>query len=528
MLFDTLRSRSGGRSLRIAYGRIFHEANAYSPVPTGRDAFTRMHHVQGEALAAAAAPLGSELAGYMPAAELSGCVAAAKVAGEVETIPLSSALAVPSGPLLRETFDWLLTDLRERLAAAMRVDGVYLALHGSMQVLDLVGAPEAAILRAVREVVGPEVRVAVSYDLHANLSAGTVEPADILVGYRRNPHWDLAQTGFRATSLLVRTLRGDVCPVHAWRKLPMVLGGGTTIDFVKPMSRVFSAMRALEKNPAVLSASLFMVHPYTDAEQLGWAVHVCTDGDKGLAARLADELADRAWKVRHDDLPPMYAVADALSEVVARRARTFGPITLVDVDDIVGAGAPGGNTRIIAELVARPAGLRAYVPVHDPAVVEQLWSAPIGSRVDVVFTGTPGYEQPPVAANVTVAARHDGDFGRTVRCDLVGHDAAGVSIAATEHAPLPIHPKFWSELGLQARKADLIVQKNFFHYRIFYAAISFVHLPVISAGATSLQRVRERDYGMPMWPGSDPGDWRDWDPQLRAMSRANAAAEGAS
>jgi hypothetical protein len=31
--------------------------------------------------------------------------------------------------------------------------------------------------------------------------------------------------------------------VHAWRKLPLVLGGGTTIDFLPPMRSVFRWMK---------------------------------------------------------------------------------------------------------------------------------------------------------------------------------------------------------------------------------------------------------------------------------------------
>ncbi len=94
-------------------------------------------------------------------------------------------------------------------------------------------------------------------------------------------------------------------------------------------------------------------------------------------------------------------------------------------------------------------------------------------------------------------------------------DAGSFHVAVTERSPLPIHPGFWSDLGLAARSADLIVQKNFFHYRIFYATTSFRHVPVISAGATSLERVRSRAYRTPMYPGVDVRDWRTHDSALR-------------
>ncbi len=62
----------GGRPLRIAYGRIFHEANAFSPLLTERVDFERFHFLQGETLAKACRITGHELKGFLRQAELSG------------------------------------------------------------------------------------------------------------------------------------------------------------------------------------------------------------------------------------------------------------------------------------------------------------------------------------------------------------------------------------------------------------------------------------------------------------------------
>ncbi|MBL9108117.1 MAG: hypothetical protein JNM74_02555, partial [Myxococcales bacterium] len=51
----------GKKPLRIAYGRLFHEANAKSPVLTERDDFVRMHHMAGDELERATTLSGVEL-----------------------------------------------------------------------------------------------------------------------------------------------------------------------------------------------------------------------------------------------------------------------------------------------------------------------------------------------------------------------------------------------------------------------------------------------------------------------------------
>ena len=474
-------------TLRIAYGRLFHEANAYSPLRTTTEDFERLHLVAGDDLARATGLRGVELKSFMPHAELTGFRQAVRLERDVEPVALESAMAVPSGPLTRASWDELTGRLLERIERALPLDGVYLALHGSMQVDDLAGAPEADLLRRVRAVVGERVKLAVSYDLHANLSSGLVEPVDVLVAYRSNPHWDLAPTGFRAGRRLVRAIRGDIRPAHAFKKLPMLLGGGMTIDFLAPMRGVFRDMKRLERDRRVVSASLFMVHPFTDAEELGWAAHVSTDADEALANELVDRLADRLWDMRKHALPEMFDAKRAIEEVRRTHWRKAGPVTFVDVDDVVGAGAPGGNTHVVAALASEGKGLVSYASVHDPALVEELWDVAAGTKRRVVVRGTPGYDMPEVPLDVTVAARAEGDFGRVVRLD-----AGDLHVVATERPPLPIHPSFWSAVGLSARRADVIVQKNFFHYRMFYLGTSFRHLPVVSAGATSLSRAQER------------------------------------
>lgn len=510
MRFKPLSTGRGGRKLRIGYGRIFHEACAFSPLPTKAADFDRLHHLRGPELARVTTLTGgAELAAFMPHAELTGFVQAARLAGDVETVPLSSALAVPGGPVPHAVFRQLLDELVVATRNAGHLDGVYLALHGSMQVDGLDDAPEAVILREVMA-AAPGARIAVSYDLHGNLSKNMVEPVDVMVAYRSNPHWDLMPTGFRAGNRLIRALRDQIRPVHAWRKLPLVLGGGVTIDFLAPMRSVFGWMKDLERDPRVLTGSLFMVHPYTDADDLGWAAHVCTDGDSDLANRLADELADRAWAQRDVQLPPMRTIAEALDEVAHSAWRKLGPVILVDVDDIVGAGAPGGNTHFVQELAEDDRGLVAYIPVHDPALLKELWDAPVESTHRVTVRGTPGYDQPEVSLDVTLKKQATVGGTRTLRLD-----AGNLKLAITELPPLPIHPSFWREIGLDPRKADVISQKNFFHYRMFYATTAFRHLPVVSAGATSLRRLRERNYPVPMHPKDRVDDWRPSDPTLR-------------
>ena len=79
----------------------------------------------------------------------------------------------------------------------MPVDGVYLDLHGAM-VTEQYDDGEGELLRRVRAVIGPDMPLIVSLDLHANVTPLMAELADRLVIYRTYPHIDMSATGARA------------------------------------------------------------------------------------------------------------------------------------------------------------------------------------------------------------------------------------------------------------------------------------------------------------------------------------------
>jgi microcystin degradation protein MlrC len=508
------------RKIRIAYARIAQETNAFSPVLSGLEGFEQLHFLEGDALEAATGRFGAEIKGMIRNAELSGFRKAVRrfgdtVPGGVEAIPLFSAWAMPAGPLTSDAFQ----TLRDRLVSELRAaapDAVFLSLHGAMRGTAEMPEPEEEFLAAVREAVGPDVPVAVTLDLHAQLTPGKVDPATVLVTYRTNPHRDLASTGFRAGRILLATLAGQVRPVSRWRTLPMVMGGGYTIDFLRPLRGIFRHMRRLERDPRVLSTSLCMCHLFNDSPDLGWSVHVTTDDDPALAEKLADELAELAWGVREVPPPPFLSPEDGLAEVRrSKLARRLGTVCVVDVSDVVGAGGTGENTNLLKALLELGHGLRSYVPVLDAVAVEALWDSKIGDRAELEVGGRIDAElNPPVSVAGHLTARAQTEyFGRAVALDL-GH----VQLVITERPPLPLKPRFYKDLGLNPWRADLVVVKNFFHYRIYYAAVHRKSVAIRTRGLTDFERVLEHQtFNDAVYPSDSVSDWRVADRRRRGV-----------
>lgn len=512
-------------TLRIAFGRICQESNCLSPVSTTLADFETAHLIEGDALLRACSPGGREVPAFFRRAELAGFVSAARARrAEVEPVPLLSAWASSGGPLTLECFEALEARLVERLRAAGRVDGVFLALHGAMGVRGL-RDPETRLLRAAREAAGG-APVVTTHDLHGNLTRERVEAADAIVAYGTNPHRDHARVGRRAGDILIRMLRGEVRPVTAWRSLPLILGGGKTIDFLSPMRAVFRRMRRLERRGQALAASTFMVHPWNDDPALGWSTIVVTDGDRDAAERYAEELAEMCWERRHQQPPAFPGASEAIARARrARLARRTGVVTMADASDVVTAGAPGDSTHLLRALIEEGGGLLSYTAVRDPAAVEALWYRVAGEEVEVTLGG--GLD-PDSSPPLPVTGRVEGQYRQPGFERMVVLAVGDVRVVVTEGPSMVMKPAFYRDVGLSPWKADVVVVKNFFPFLLFFLAMNRKTIFVKTRGLTDFDAAFGLRFDGPVHPRDPVTDWRACDQRRRGGASAGQADGGAN
>jgi microcystin degradation protein MlrC len=501
---------------RLAFARLAQESNALSPVTSELADFERTHFLEGQALRDACGPRGYEVRGFIKNAELSGFVRAASRYGDAfELLPVYSAWAVPGGPLSRAAFDHLRERLLDGLRRLLPLDGVFLAMHGALCVRDLDDA-EGRLIQAVRALVGDGVPIAVTLDLHANLTRRKVDGDTLICAYRTNPHRDHYKVGQRAGDLLCRTALGQIRPTTAWRSLPLVLGGGTTMDFLSPMRQIYAWMRRQERNPKVGYLSLFNCHLWLDHEEMGWATHVITDGEPGLAEELAERLAELAWEVRHQQPPTFPTASEAIVLARdARIARRLGTVCMSDASDMVGAGGTGENTALLRAFLGEGADLRTLLPLRDPEAVAALWPRKPGDRVDITVGGRlDPARNAPVDVHGTLRGNHEVEgFGR-----ISVVDAGKLSLALTEGAALVMQPRFYTRLGLSPWSADVVVVKSLFPFRLYFALHNRKTIYAKTNGITDFDAgLRATTFACPVWPKDPVEDWRPTDRRRRAV-----------
>ena len=341
--------------MRVAVGGLMHESNTFAASRTGLDAFRDGSLTFGDDLVPVWREAHHEVGGFLEGLGRSG----------VEVVPTAMAWATPGGPVEDEALDAVVGRIAEGCRSGS-VDGLLVALHGAMVTPSHAGA-DAEVLRRLREAIGPDRPIVATLDFHANVSAAMAEAADALIGYQTYPHVDQRACGLRAAELIVRAIRGEVRPVTAVAKPPMIINLLGQETDREPMRSLLEAARQVERRPGVLAACPMAGFPYADVPEMGPSVIAVADGDRESARRVADELGSQMWAYRHDfDVRcpgPEEAVGLAIDSEAA-------PVVLVDLGDNIGGGTPGDGTVLLAELIRRGAR-RALVVLHDPEAVRE-------------------------------------------------------------------------------------------------------------------------------------------------------------
>jgi len=302
---------------------------------------------------------------------VSGFAARAREYGNVELVPLRSPQGVFGGSSRswnsEETFEHFAGMIIEDLRAAMPVDGVYLALHGAMAVRN-VPRPEAELARRVREVVGPDVPIAGSFDLHGNEDEEFLRWADFSFVTKRYPHYDAYIQGERSARLIISTARGDYNPTTATRKPGIITPTVLQWTGQSPSMDIMERARRWESREPDAYVSVFYGYPWSDVPDVGATVQVMTNGDQALADEIADDMNDFMWRVRERFAAGTFPLPDEAARLV-RTAIQAGevPVAVGDHSD-----RPGDATHILKAFEAAGIGGVLHGAISDPAALDAL------------------------------------------------------------------------------------------------------------------------------------------------------------
>ncbi|QCI99529.1 M81 family metallopeptidase [Agrobacterium larrymoorei] len=299
--------------------------------------------------------------------------------------PLLHARAVPGGPLARGTYDGFKREFLDRLQAALPLDGLYLAMHGAMNVEGMDDA-EGDWIASARAVIGPDVPLAVSYDLHGNVTQKIVDQIDIFAAYRTAPHIDVRETMVRAWSMLIETLKTGLKPGVVWAPVPVLLPGERTSTEDEPAKSLYSALPRHDELDGILDANLMVGYVWAD-EPRATACAVVTGTDPETAKRAAEEIARSYWNARHDfHFGPVTGDLEAMLDIT-EQSETH-PVILADSGDNPTGGGVGDRADVLKALILRGFEGAVIGGITDLPAVDACFSAGVGATLALKIGGS--------------------------------------------------------------------------------------------------------------------------------------------
>ena len=492
-------------TMRIGVAMASHESGTFNPALTTIDDFAALGIHKGA----------TDIAELASVASVAGYLSVASARPDVESVPLYAAHSVPGGRISRATIATLGDELVASLRGAGRLDALVLFLHGACagEGMDDV---DGYLLGLARGVVGPGVPIVLGLDHHANITEAMVAGCDMLVGHRTQPH-NVNDTGRLAAHHAIALAAGEVRPVTAWRKLPLISHQEQYLSNLWPMSVWFDRARGLEAAfpDAVIQISNFPMQPWLDVAEGGWATVVHTDGDQGLADRLADELADLAWSLRAEfQVKSSVPVSEA---VAAAEAAERGVVVISDTGDSVLGGAGGDSTAILAEMIAQGISGPALVTLVQPDIAELVAGREVGEVVSLTVGGAVAGMHPSIVLTGTL--RHLGpifleipgfwiptvDFG--FGCVL--ETPFGIVVISELGGIGGSHPVLYELFGLDAADFKMAVVKTASNFQ-FFAPISSQVIRADTPGPTQsdMASLPWERIPRPTYPLDDVTTWR--------------------
>jgi len=471
--------------MRILCATFKHETNTFSPIVTDLARFESWGLHFGEDARRAMDGTSMPQAAYMKLAAERGAEVVTPVAAE----------AMPAGPVTAEAYERLTGAI---LDAAKGCDAALLDLHGAM-VSEAADDGEGELLRRLRA-AHPDLPIAVTLDLHCNLTPMMVDNCTALIGYKTYPHIDMFEVAEQVGRIVLDAMAGKIAPVMRWARPPLLsqtLRQGTDDQ---PMAGLVAQARRLEGEAGILAATVFGGFPLADVEDAGTSAilvaDAAVDGAVDRAEAGARDLAERAWAARADFVYRGRPIGAAVAEA-ARLDR--GPIVLLDHADNCGSGATQDVMTAIAAVLDAGLADVAVATLWDPQAVAAMAQAGVGAELTLDLGGKTdmpsiGLEGRPLRATGVVEALCDGRFevegpmytGITVDC---GPSAlfriGGVRLIVTSHHHEPWDLGVFRMLGLEPETIRYLMLKSRIHYRAGFGALARHTLTLDGQGVTT-------------------------------------------
>jgi len=403
----------------------------------------------------------------------------------VELIPTLHAYAWPGGVVEKRAFDDFKNEILDSIRNAGHIDAIYMDMHGALHAEGYDDA-QATLIKEIREIVGDDMLITGSFDLHGNLSPDFVKNINILTGYRTAPHRDGAETKERAIRLLLDAMNRGLKPHIECVTIPILVPGEKSITEVEPLKSIYEQIPGVAEKEGLMDASIFAGYCWADLPRSAMRVFVMAEDQKYAQAAKSEavNLAQQIWDKREDmklDVP-----SGSADEMIRKSKEYKGKTVFIsDSGDNTTAGAPGDNPQVLAALLKNNVKNALVAGIVDNDTFQKCLKEGKGKTINLSLGGVVDYvfgKPLPIKGkilSVTPDSMNEAGKGSVVL------DVNGITVVVMNARRSFTTVADFSEIELDPLSYDIVVVKLGYLYPEL-RDIAPVHLIALTSGFCNL------------------------------------------
>lgn len=444
------------------------ESNSFNPIVAGRYSFEMGGICAGQAFLDKIVKEPCAAHGMLDELTKAGC----------QVIPAYSMVSQSGGPIdqavVQEFIDHTLPVLRENLP----LDAVLVSLHGASQSTQWED-PCGEILKRIRQMVGETTVIAISCDMHANITDEVLACADFVSGYLTYPHTDYYEVGCRAARQAIRRLQGQPVAVKAVR-IPMIVAASSYTTLSGPYKQFVDDAKALVADGTLIDFSVFQMQPWLDVS-VGGSTVIAAAKEPEIAEKTVWHFAKRLFDLREVFCTELMSMDEVID--IAEKNTDGDPVILVDAADSTNAGAAGDSVAVVEHLLTRKSSLKAAIYLNDGPAVDRAFAIGEGNCAEMTI-GCSLDKKYSVSAHGMVKVRRVFADGHYVQEGPAGKglinnigaaavlEMGNITILACHNTAGNGDAGLYRAFGIEPREQQLVVVKACTSYRAAYGLLS--------------------------------------------------------
>ena len=492
--------------MKILICEFRQESNSFNPVISDMEFWEKSGILEGESIYDNLSSKPCAVAGMIKAIE--------DRKNKIEIVYGISMSCQSGGPTDQKVLDYFLNKLIIILKNNSPIDAVFISFHGALQTTKYDDA-EGQIVVKIRSIVGEDVIIAASTDLHAYISPKMVKNIDVICGYHTYPHVDFFETGYRAANIALDYLTVNVKPKMVRVMIPMIVSAAV----YNTMQGVFKDLMdygiSLINSGKIIDFSIYQMQPWLDISEAGSSVLVISD-DYETSEFYAKDLAQKLLDVRKDFISKQFSIAEVIN--LAEKNDSEKPIILVDCADSCNAGATGDNMAVVAELLEKKSNLKTAVVVNNAFTADLAHKTGVGKTEIFSIGATRDPDSISVKVKGYVKSLHDGIFiqegpaGRGLVNDI-GPTAVirikNIDVVVCHWMAGNGDPQLYRAFGIEPTLYQLVLAKACTSFRVAYSKFTDLIFETDTPGvaASNLKKLNFKKLPKTFFPWSTLDDY---------------------